>query len=157
FHLLLSRSPDAAGIPTTFIVIQSPISVTALAQANQVFWSNLAFWIGAATAVAGLSALTALIIFMLECDSLRSFTQRLQQTKDDNPAQLSDRNRQLLSSFRGEIDLFFSDNVAMPCTFGWFNKYIVIPKNLAADLKRLNIAVRHELIHIKNRDFLMNM
>ncbi len=157
FHIIASTSPDAVGIPAQFIVIQSPISVTASPQTNQAFWSNPHFWIGAATAIAGLLALIALIQFMIECLSLRSLTHRLQQADAGGLAKLSDKNRQLLSSFSGAVNLLLSDDVAVPCTFGWFKKHIVIPKNLSADPGKLNMVVRHELTHIKNHDFLLNM
>lgn len=50
----------------------------------------------------------------------------------------------------------FSKNANIPFTYGWFTTKIVIPSDLKAHPDKCSMAVQHELMHIKHRDFLVN-
>src|SRR5699024_6035713 len=50
----------------------------------------------------------------------------------------------------------FTDKVQVPFTFGWLKTTIVLPEALKSSLEKLNLALRHELMHIKHRDYLLN-
>src|SRR5699024_10077160 len=49
-----------------------------------------------------------------------------------------------------------SAQVEVPCTFGWRHKKIVLPKHLETHPQKLNMALRHELMHIRHHDYLLN-
>jgi TonB family protein len=157
FYFLPLKSISETGSTVKFIVIQAPISIVATTQTNSFFWSNPDFWIGAVTAAAGVLAVFALIKVAIEWLLLRSFAKNLRESDEKMLALLTERNRQMLLKNKSSIYLFFSDEIAVPCTFGLFKKRIIIPSFLQHDVENLNIAVRHELIHIKNHDFLMNL
>ncbi|MGD8427239.1 MAG: M56 family metallopeptidase [Balneolaceae bacterium] len=50
----------------------------------------------------------------------------------------------------------FSKDTQIPFTYGWPGTKIVIPADLQKNPKALAMAVQHELMHIKHRDFLLN-
>jgi TonB family protein len=157
FYFLPLKSVSETGSTVKFIVIQAPISVAAPDHTNHIFWYNPDFWIGVVTAAAGVLAVLALIKFAFEWFALRSFAKNLQESDEKMRALLTEKNREMLLKNKSSIYLFFSDEIAVPCTFGLFKKQIIIPDFLHYEAENLNIAVRHELIHIKNHDFLMNI
>ncbi|MDG5766073.1 M56 family metallopeptidase [Balneolales bacterium ANBcel1] len=53
--------------------------------------------------------------------------------------------------------LILGGRTPVPCTFGTFRPVIIIPEKLRESPQKLNMAVRHELIHIRRGDSLLNM
>jgi TonB family protein len=157
FYFLPSTSTGDSGVTANIFIIQYPLSTVSTSDASSIFWSNPDFWIGILTIVAGLLALIALLKLSIEWMSLHFFTSGLRESEPGLIANLSEKNKQLLKNINREMRIAFSNKIAVPCTFGWRRRRIVLPDYLRSDSQKLNMAVRHELTHIKNHDFLVNI
>src|SRR5699024_531446 len=126
-------------------VIQNPIPVSAADTAVQ---SGLniepAFWIGLVTALAVLIAIAALLKLGFHFVQLRLFIKKVQT-----------EGYASLKAGSG-ITVLFSDRVEIPCTFGWFQKKVVLPAKFKNEPENYKMALRHELMHIRNYDNLIN-
>src|SRR5699024_10431123 len=50
----------------------------------------------------------------------------------------------------------FSEHTSVPFTYGWINTKIIIPASLKNSPEKTAMAIRHELMHIRHKDFLLN-
>lgn len=157
FYWLPFSSSVDAGAAAKFIVIQSPISITVTATSTAIDWSDPTIWAGGFTILALLLGVGALLKFLVDFISLQSIARNLPFSNSDLKERLTDRNKNLLQSLDITTKVYFSDDIAIPCTFGWFKKKIILPIELAADSEKLNMALRHELAHITNKDYLLNI
>ena len=66
---------------------------------------------------------------------------------------ISSKNHGLITSFKRPVKFAFIQSDIIPVTFGWFNPVILLPASLRKDPEKLNLALRHELTHIKHHDF----
>lgn len=55
------------------------------------------------------------------------------------------------------IKIAFHNHHLVPFTFGWKNPIIVLSDDLKTDPSKLEMAVEHELVHIKHGDYLLNL
>ena len=67
---------------------------------------------------------------------------------------LDSSNIKLINSIRKPIDITFQGADMIPATFGYLNPVILLPDSLKNDSEKLNLAIRHELTHISQNDFL---
>ena len=155
YYLPLGTSAGTA-IQAKFIVIQNPIPVTGSVSSASVNWAEPAVWIGLFTAAILLLAATALVKLFIDFRLLKSFSKNLSLSNSNLTAKLTDANVRLLAAHKNKVRVIFSNEVAVPCTFGWLCKRIVLPDHLRDNRENLNMALRHEFAHIKNSDFLIN-
>lgn len=157
-HWISNYAEATRQFATKFIVIQAPITVSATsAETWSSLWLNLEFLGGVLIAL--LSAISLLLLLKLAIDfiSLYRFAQSLSGQPLDNLTGISDRNQRISESLGVPVSISFSSDVKVPFTYGWRRPVIVSP----IDLKRghadkLNMAIRHELMHIKHRDYALN-
>lgn len=152
----LSSSVET-GTAAKFIVIQSPLSITVSAASTGINWSDPALWAGGLTLILLVLGTGMLCRFFIDLLSLRAIGRKLPLATPDMTNKLSARNKNILQSLDIKTEVFFSDDIAIPCTFGWFKKKIILPNELARDTEKLNMALRHELAHITNKDYLLNI
>jgi len=140
-----------------FFVIQNPIEFTATGEASVSHITQPEFWIGTAgLIVAGISVIRLLLI---TADYLRlsRWTRTLEFTtlyNDDLNIPLQEFNQN--SPLPKHVLLACSPRTLIPFTYGWLQPRIVIPSALKTQPQKLQIALRHELQHIKNHDFMLN-
>ncbi len=72
------------------------------------------------------------------------------------PLKLDQSNIRLMNSIRFKPRLIVSAQSVIPFTHGCIRPLIVIPEALTGIPQKLNMAVRHELMHIQRGDFLLN-
>jgi len=154
FAFIPLQSSNGSGISAKFIVIRDPVTITAASAAtHSSWWTTPAIWIGGLTALVVLIAAAAALKLGIDFIWLRSFLLNLPTDQPGKKALLSNKNCELLSECQHNINLIFSDRISIPCTFGWQKKYIVLPNYLQSEPEKLNMAVRHELMHILNNDY----
>ncbi len=144
-------------VAAKFIVVQNPITVSAT-NSQPTLWNSLSdpmFWIGLTTVFLAIGAIYYLLRFIYNSIQLKQLGKKLEFnklhqieklniTKDDNPVP----NLNPL--------IAFSEQANIPFTYGWVNTKIVIPAELKEDPDKMAMAIRHELMHIKHKDFLLN-
>ncbi|MDR8393131.1 TonB family protein [Aliifodinibius sp. S!AR15-10] len=144
--------------PTTLITLQNPITVTPAQETvtASVNWGDPYLWIGMVTSVilaVGLFQLGRMLwgYYQISNYAAKLTTMNLREMK---LAQGEQEN--FLKDIKSDIHLAFSEQSEVPFTFGWNRPVIVIPAFLQKDPHKLRMAVRHELMHIKRGDFLVN-
>ena len=152
----ISSTRQAAG-EGMFIVIQNPITVSGTAAESSVLngLSNPNFWIGTGSLIVGLVAVVLVIKLIYDFIQLRNIEQDLDfssLTSDENVME----NLPSITNKDQNTLIAYSDHINIPFTYGWLTTKIVVPTDLKKQPSSLAMAVQHELIHIKNRDFLLN-
>ncbi|MCW9706098.1 TonB family protein [Fodinibius salsisoli] len=151
----LLASLQAGG--TKFIVIQSPITVTAQ-QAIPTFWESLLnpmFWIGLTSALLAIGIGYHLLRLGINGIQLNKLGQQLSfkplKQMGEHYLPVNDKKLQNINPL-----IAFSPQVSIPFTYGWLNTKIVIPEELRDEPEKAAMAIRHELMHIRHNDFLLN-
>ncbi len=152
----ISSTRQAAG-EGMFIVIQNPITVSGTIAESSVLdgLSNPNFWIGTGSLIVGLVAVVLVIKLIYDFIQLRNIEQDL----DFSPLTSDENVMESLPSITNKDQntlIAYSDHINIPFTYGWLTTKIVVPTDLKNQPSSLAMAVQHELIHIKNRDFLLN-
>ncbi len=57
----------------------------------------------------------------------------------------------------GSVSVAFHDHPLVPFTFGWKNPIIVLPEKIKNDPSKLDMAIQHELVHIRRGDYLLQL
>lgn len=157
-HWLNAYGEAAGQFATKFIVIQSPLSVTAAGNTTEtILWMDPAVWGG--LLLAGIAFVSIYLILKLTIDfiSLSHFAGKLSKKPIAGIAAVSERNLQITRDLSTPVKLAFSNDIAVPFTFGWLKPVIVIPKELKQKgSAKMNLAVHHELMHIKHKDYALN-
>ncbi|WP_445664597.1 TonB family protein [Fodinibius sp. AD559] len=140
-----------------FIVVQNPIAVSRTAAEPSVLsgLSNPNFWIGAASTFVLLAAAVLFFKLILDFVQLRNMEQDLDFSPLASDKGLMKDLPSASNRCRNTL-IAYSDNTNIPFTYGWLTTKIVVPADLKKQKSSLAMAVQHELIHIKNRDFLLN-
>lgn len=126
-----------------------PLAVPAVAQG--LVWS-VTHWIGVLTLIAAGCAVFLLIRMIFLAYALREFQQGLAPVEE--PA-----THRLFRALAGEVGvrhdvaLLATPDETTPMTFGWRRPVIVLPPGLLDDEPALRLTLRHELIHIRRRDY----
>ncbi len=153
---LLSAFSADPELTAKFIVIQSPVIVPATGISQAVSWSDPIFWAGLAVTFFALVSAVFLVKFTADLIVLRRFSSTLYKSLLSELPLLSAHNLNLAENVTSDPVIAFTDEVQVPFTFGWLNTTVVLPDALKGTPEKLNLALRHELMHIKHRDYLLN-
>jgi len=140
-----------------FIVIQSPVSVSGNGAANSFNWLEPTFITGLVTLLLVLGSLILLLRVVFNYITLTRFAGNLNKKELSDHPGVSYSNLHLTHKLNTSIDIAFSDEIEVPFTFGNSRPVIVIPGQLQnEDSTKINMVIRHELMHIRQRDYLVN-
>lgn len=153
---IIGKSTETAVASTKFIVVQNPITATASTEgvSQTVSYSNPLVWIGILSTVVLLGTLIFLSRMIINAYSLKKIDNELNFIPISQVQNLHVSNADY-SIFKGTF-IAFSDDVNVPFTYGWITTRIVIPEDLINAPQKCSMAVQHELMHIKHRDFILN-
>ena len=147
-----SGTTDAVSLKIITVLSPMEVSINTVEQASVYSLNNILF------ASLFLFLITGIIIslfrFVSQCIYLRKIKssyhfESLSGLKDLDPG-----NIQLANSIQKKIGLSFQEEDIVPSTFGYINPVILLPKSLQTNSEKLNLAIRHELTHISQNDFL---
>ncbi|MCC5906757.1 MAG: TonB family protein [Balneolaceae bacterium] len=146
--------PESPAETMKIVTFASPveIGITASEPSSVITNSELAY---AGTALLFVSG----IIFLMG-RFLRQWMQisRLKRTLAFSPIQeaynLDPVNRKLATAHPRPIRLAFLKEALVPVTFGFRKPVILLPESLREDAEKCNLAIRHELTHIRQKDFI---
>ncbi len=152
----ISSATQATG-EGMFIVIQNPITVSGATAEPSVLsgLSNPNFWIGTGSIIAGLVATALVLKLIFDFVQLKNIEQDLEFSLLTSEKDLMENLPSASKKYRNTL-IAYSQNTNIPYTYGWLSTKIVVPADLKEQPSALAMAVQHELIHIKNRDFLLN-
>lgn len=155
---IMSSIPNwfsSSNIETAFFVVQNPIEivpggVNTGEKALAINWMEPALLIGIGTILIALISIFMLGRLISNYVALRSLYNKLTIT---DLQEVSANHLPTTSS----IKLAFHDHPLVPFTFGWKQPIIVLPKILQNEPEKLEMALQHELIHIKRGDYLLQL
>ena len=107
---------------------------------------------GLLTALAALAAVFLLIRMMVLAYGLRGFRRGLVPVEDARVHRLMG-TLAMQMGVRDTVTLYHSPDETTPMTFGWLRPVIVLPLTLLGDEPALRLTLRHELIHVRRRDY----
>ncbi|MEQ9266252.1 MAG: M56 family metallopeptidase [Balneolaceae bacterium] len=153
-QLLVSNSSTSSSFEPVFFVIESPIaqafnsSVTSTSFTPD--WFEPHFLLGAITTA--LLFISVLMLFRLFWTyfNLKKLHKSLTKIELTNiPAfENTDSKR---------IKLSYHDHPLVPFTFGWKQPIIVLPNSIKDDPKKVQMAIQHEMVHIRRGDYLLQL
>lgn len=156
---LMSKIPDwfaSSNLETAFFVVQNPIEIVpgadpASAELSAIQWQEPSFFIGAATLLISLISIFMIGRLISNYVALKSLYKNLHLTELQEVTHETDR------TISTSVKLAFHDHPLVPFTFGWKQPVIVLPKILQHEPEKLDMALQHELIHIKRGDYLLQL
>ncbi|MBD3616683.1 MAG: M56 family metallopeptidase [Gracilimonas sp.] len=155
---LMSKIPQwfaASNIETAFFVVYNPIEIVPSggnsgAETAAINWMEPSLLIGIGTVFIALGSLFMLGRLISSYVALKTLYKNL------NVTELQEVTTSGLSQ-RNSIKLAFHDHPLVPFTFGWKQPVIVLPKILQHEPEKFEMALQHELIHIKRGDYLLQL
>ncbi len=150
--------PPEAGADVSYklLVIESPMAITAgteSAGASILTSELLITSAGLIISIGTLIFLSALFLSKIKIIRLKNSIMRFSIHTIEG---ISNENKTLGNNCKKPVQIGLVDNKIIPVTFGYFEPVILIPKSLLDDKTRLNMVVRHELMHIRKNDYLIH-
>lgn len=153
---LLGKIPEwfsSSNIETAFFVVSNPIEIVASsgskALAQKTEWMELPFILGISTVLLLFVSLFMLVQLAASYFQLRTLYKNLELLDADEIHGLSYRH--------SNVKIAFHSHPLVPFTFGWKRPVIVLPEVLKQDGEKLQMALQHELVHIKRGDYLLQL
>lgn len=137
-----------------FIVVQNPISITANTSNISIGYSDPTLWLGIVSIVLFTVAVFLILNMLTDAYKLKEIDKEL----DFIPLSDLDKPKIYYSDTRlfHQTAVAFSKNTHIPFTYGWYSTKIVVPNDLKNEPDKCAMALQHELMHIKHRDFLLH-
>ncbi|HET8864552.1 MAG TPA: M56 family metallopeptidase [Gracilimonas sp.] len=143
-----------SNIETAFFVVQNPIELVPGAGNSttevSINWMEPTLLIGIGTVIIVLISLFMLGRLISSYLALKSLYKNLKITELEetlSPDILGNKT----------VKLAFHDHPLVPFTFGWKQPVIVLPGILQHEPEKLDMALQHELTHIKRGDYLLQL
>ncbi|SMO69169.1 M56 family metallopeptidase [Gracilimonas mengyeensis] len=155
---LLQKVPEwfsSSNIETAFFVVQNPIEIvvtanSSVSEATTMDWIDPSLWIGIVTL-----CLLAISLFMTG-RLINSYLDLRSLYKTLSIVDLKDI-RSLPQKAYQNVKVAFHDHPLVPFTFGWKQPVIVLPRVLQQQPDKFEMALQHELTHIKRGDYLLQL
>lgn len=147
-----SASVDFSG---SMFVVENPLPIVYSTVANAQTESSIQ-WFEANFIIGFVSSVLILVASFLILRLIISFIQlrRLHKTLSSEPLS----NVQLISGLKdGSVSVAFHSHPLVPFTFGWKKPIIVLPEKIKEDNEKLDMAIKHELVHIRRGDYLLQL
>ncbi len=116
---------------------------------------DLSFWLGLLITAMLLVSIWQLGRFLKSRAQLKRFARTQAPIEPEEISNISKGNIALAKSIGRPVRFIVMDDKHIPFTFGYRNPLVVIPKSLTGEADKLNLAIRHELIHIRRKDYLV--
>lgn len=152
--------PPNTAIGTKIIVIEAPAVIVSASPGLLISgpdWTSPALWSGIGLLLTISIGLVLLLRIYLDFNRLYSILRPGKFTSLSTLDELSGGNRSLLHSLEKKPGLVFSTLTSVPFTLGFRNPVIVLPEDLKKNPGKLNMSIRHELMHIKRHDYALNV
>lgn len=155
FSFLLNMIPvwiAAPELETAFFIINNPIETVTQpvsgAENQSIMWNEPSVYIGVFTVIILAVSVLMLGRLLLHFAELRRLYRNLT---------FSNINLSNSRSDAPKIQVAFHNHLSVPFTFGWKNPVVVLPEILKNDSEKLEMALQHELTHIRRGDYLLQL
>jgi TonB family protein len=146
----------AAEYSLALITLVSPVEISTVTitenPAQTVLWTE---WIYAFFLLICISGMFFFAIrHLLQWLELSRLRRSLSLFEIDKLQNLDEVTSKIAAKYKYRILTGFTHKEPAPVTFGWFTPVILLPHSLKKGDEKRNLAIRHELIHITQNDFL---
>lgn len=148
--------PDWLSSPemeTAVFVVQNPIQTLSVSPAQEavVSWNEPVFYIGLITGLLLIISFIQLLRFVISYITLRKLYGKLKTVP------LSSIDAEASESTGRPVRVAYNDHPLVPFTFGWKQPVVVLPSVIKGDKEKQAMALHHELVHIRRRDYLLQL
>tara|TARA_R100000541_G_scaffold6477_1_gene14054 strand:- start:26558 stop:28396 length:1839 start_codon:yes stop_codon:yes gene_type:complete len=147
---------SSSNFSTSVFVVENPLPVVysvPLSSGSTEYsipWMEINFLIGLVSILVLIVAALMMVRLIYSYFQLKKLHQQL------NREPLTNTN--LSSGIKdGSVSIAFHDHPLVPFTFGWASPIIVLPEKIKEDSTKLNMAIQHELVHIRRGDYLLQL
>lgn len=148
-------SPEASSATLKFVAVMAPMDIIPVQEAQSMSATTLLY--AGAILMLIIGSVFLFLKYTLQWIQL-FFIKRESITSLISAVGLVDKqNQQLAKSTGKEIVIAFSKEDIVPVTFGVIKPIILLPASLKRDNCGINLAIRHELTHIKENDFFTHL
>ncbi len=153
-QFLSNLSPSGVSANPAVFVVSNPLQENTaslyMSEATPLNWMDGNILIGSFTLVIILIAAFFLLRLIRDYIQLRILYSQLETeplTNLESEYGLKDQS----------VSIAFNDHPLVPFTFGWRKPVIVLPSRIKNNSENLNMAIRHELVHIQRGDYLIQL
>ncbi|MEQ9092454.1 MAG: TonB family protein [Balneola sp.] len=147
---------SSSNLATSVFVVENPLPVIYAASGN---FSDAEFsipWMEANFLIGMISALFLIIAAFMLARLIYSYVQLKKLHSDLTTEPLT--NTKFSNGIKdGSVSVAFHDHPLVPFTFGWKSPIIVLPERIKDDSTKLDMAIQHELVHIRRGDYLLQL
>ncbi|MEP1152172.1 MAG: TonB family protein [Balneola sp.] len=139
----------------SIFIVENPLptiytSINQAAVDSSINWFDINFIIGLTTTVFIVVAALLIVKLIVSYLQLRKLHNSLSTEKLTNT--------QFISGIKdGYVSVAFHSHPLVPFTFGWKKPIIVLPEKIKGDAEKLDMAIQHELVHIRRGDYLLQL
>ena len=153
-QVLSSIETSTSALSSALFVIENPLPAISVsladATSNSINWFNINFLIGLFSSLMGVVAVIMVVRLIISYTQLKKLHKNLSIEPLDNTA----FNYGLKN---GSVYVAFHDHPLVPFTFGWKHPIIVLPDSIKNNPQKLDMAIQHELVHIRRSDYLLQL
>ena len=145
--------PEASAETMKIVTFVSPIEIGVTPVESSSALSPTEFVYAAAGLLFLSGVLFLLIHFMMQWLHLHRIKQTLSFSPIESACDLDSANKIIAASHSRPIQIAFLKDAIVPVTFGFRYPVILLPETLRRDNEKCNLAIHHELTHIRQKDF----
>ena len=150
-------SAGAEPVVMKFIVVQTPIEITIGNNESTSLFLEPAFWYGIGSLVFLAGVIYLLFSHLRQYIQLQFLLRKINLISIKLLDTVSEQNRKLAQGCGKPVSVAYLDRAVIPVTFGVRKPVILLPDELTDDPEKMNLVLRHELMHIQNRDYLTHL
>lgn len=146
---------SSTSFTASIFVVENPLPVVystanATNLGSGINWFEANFLIGIASSLIILTAIYLVLKLVVSYFQLRKLHKNLTCE--------SLTNTELLTGLKdGSVSVAFHRHPLVPFTFGWKKPVIVLPEQIKNNPEKLDMAIQHELVHIRRGDYLLQL
>jgi TonB family protein len=152
-NMLFAGTAENSLALITFI---SPVEISTVTittnPVQSVLWTEWIYAFFLLICISGMFFFT--VRYLLQLLILNRLRRSLPLFEIDRLPNLDKVNSNMAAKYKHRILVGFTNKEPAPVAFGWFTPVILLPYSLKKDDKKRNLAIRHELTHITQNDFL---
>lgn len=144
-------------VPLKFIVMQAPVEITMSDSGSASLLFSPSFWYGTGMLIFLTGVILLFMRHLRQYIQLNILSNKLALKPIRSIDEVSDRNKKLAGDCRRPVSVAYLKQALIPVTYGVRRPVVLLPLTLANDEEKMNLVLRHELYHIKNRDYLVHL
>lgn len=158
FETINTWNSEAAEVFVPVFVMQSPLTVAAPAEGTTASSPDLfPLLLGAVLLILGAVSIVKIAVMLFHIGKLALWEKAQTPSSIFSLDSLSVSNRTLAGRLFFKPAIYFDKKTNTPFTFGFLKPAIVLPGRLRNSSEKMNMALRHELLHIYRGDYILNL